>query len=88
MTNFHFHFHIIKGFSVVNEPVVDAFLEFPCFLYDPMDVAGNMISGSSTLSKFYFYIWKFFVHILLIPSLKDFEHYLASMGNEYNCVVA
>ena len=80
--------HTGKAFRIVNEIEVDAFLEFPCFLYDPMDVAGNMISDSSTLSKFYFYIWKFFVHILLIPSLKDFEHYLASMGNEYNCVVA
>ena len=31
------------------------------------------------------YIWKFLVHILLKPSLKDFEHYLASMWNEHNC---
>ena len=25
-----------KGFSVVNEAEVDIFLEFPCFLHDPM----------------------------------------------------
>ena len=31
--------------------------------------------------------WKFSVHILLKPSLKDFEHYLDSMWNECNCAV-
>ena len=35
----------VKGFSVVNEAEVEAFLEFPCFFYDPTDV-GNLISGS------------------------------------------
>ena len=38
--------HTVKGFSVVNEAEVDAFLEFSCFFYDLMDV-GNLISGSS-----------------------------------------
>ena len=33
------------------------------------------------------YIWKFSVHILLKPSLKDFEHYLPNMWNKYNCTV-
>ena len=36
----------VKGFSLVSETEVDAFLEFPCFLYDPANV-GNLISGSS-----------------------------------------
>ena len=36
--------HTVKSFSVVNEAEVDAFLEFPCFFYDPVDV-GNLISG-------------------------------------------
>ena len=36
--------HTVKGFSVVSEAEVDAFLEFPCFFYDPADV-GNLISG-------------------------------------------
>ena len=70
--------HTVKGFSIVNEAVVDVFLEFPCFFYDPVDV-GSLISGSSAFSKPSLYIWKFSVHILLKPSLKDFEHYLASM---------
>ena len=54
------------------------FLEFFCFFYDPIDI-GNLLSGSSAFSKFSLYIWKFSVHILLKTSLKDFEHYLASM---------
>ena len=67
--------HTVKGFSVVN---VDFFLEFLCFLYDPMDV-GNLISDSSAFSKPSLYIWKLLVHIPLKPCLKDFEHFLASM---------
>ena len=73
--------HLFKGFSVVNEAGVDFFfffLELPCFFCDPTDV-GNLISGSSFFSKSSLYIWKFLVHILLKPSLKDFEHNLASM---------
>ena len=68
--------HTVKGFSIVDEVKVDVFLEFPCFLYDPMDV-GNLISGSSAFSKSSLYIWNFLVHVLLKPSLKDFEHNLA-----------
>ena len=70
--------HTVKGFSVVNEAKVDIFLEFSCFFVDPMDV-GNLVSGSSAFSKSSLYIWNFSVHILLMPSLKDFEHNLASM---------
>ena len=70
--------HIVKGFSIVNEAEVDVFLTVSCFFYDPMDV-GNLISGSSVFSKSSFYILKFSVHLLLKPSLKDFEHYFASM---------
>ena len=47
-----------------------------------------VISGSSAFSKPNLYTWKFLVHILLKPSLKDFEHYFASMWNECNCVVS
>ena len=61
-------------------------LEFPCFFYDPVDV-GSFISGFSAFSKSSLYIWKFLIHTLLKPSLKDFEHYLASMWDEHNCVV-
>ena len=64
---------IVKDFSIVNEAEVDVFLEFSCFFYDPVDV-GNLISGSYAFSKSSLYIWKLLVHILLKPSLKDFEH--------------
>ena len=65
--------HTVKGFSIINEAEVDIFLEFPCIFYDSTDV-GNLISGSSAFSKSSLYIWKISVHILLKPSLKDFEH--------------
>ena len=44
--------HEVKGFSVVNEAEVDAFMEFSCFVFffDPWDV-GNFISGSSAFSN-------------------------------------
>ena len=59
------------------------FFNSPCLFYDPMYV-GILISGSSAFSKSSLYIWKFTVHILLKPSLKDFEHNLASIWNECN----
>ena len=64
---------IIQGFSVVNEVEIDVFMEFPCFLYDPVNV-NNLILISFAFSKSSLYIWKFSVRVLLKPSLKDFEH--------------
>ena len=63
--------HTVKGFIVVDEAEVYVFLEFSCFFYDPVD-AGNLISRSSPFSTYSLYIWKFMVHILLKPILKDF----------------
>ena len=57
-----------------------------CFFHDPAD-AGNLISGSSAFSKSSLNIRKFTVHILLNPDLENFEHYFASMWDEWNCVV-
>ena len=67
--------HTVKGFSIVNEAEVDVF-EILLLLYDPADV-GNLISGSSAFSKSSLYTWKFLVHVLLKPSLENFEHYFA-----------
>ena len=61
-------------FSIVNEAEVHVFLEFSCFFYDLMDV-GNLISDSSAFSKSSLNIWKFAVHVLVKPSLENFEHY-------------
>ena len=78
--------HTIKDFGVGNKTEVGDFLELSCFFDDPVDV-GSLISGSSAFSKSSLYIWKFLVHVLLKSSLKDFEHYLASMWNEHSCMV-
>ena len=67
--------HTVKGFGVVIKAEVDGFLELSCFLDDPVDV-GNLISGSSAFSKSSLNIWKLSVHILLKPSLEDFEDLL------------
>ena len=67
-----------KGFSIVSEAEVDVFLESSCFFYDPTDV-GNLISGSSAFPKSSLNIWKFSVHVLLKPSLENFEHYFANV---------
>ena len=58
-----------------------------CFFDDPEDV-GNLSSGSSAFAKTNLNIWKFTVHILLNPGLENFEHYFASMWDEYNYVIA
>ena len=78
--------HTVMVFSVVNETKVDVFLEFPYFLYDLANV-GDLISGSSAFSKSSLNIWKFSGHMMLKPSLEDFEHNLISMGDECSCPV-
>ena len=70
--------HIVKGFSVVSEAEVDVFLELSCIVDDPVNIV-NLISGSSVFSKPSLYIRRFSVHVLLTPSLKDFEYYFASV---------
>ena len=81
--------HLFKNFQVCCDPhsqsllhtqwaEVDVFLELLCFLHDLANV-GSLISGPSAFSKPSLYLWKFSVHVLLKPSLKDFEHNLASM---------
>ena len=61
--------HTVKGFGVVNKEEVDVFLELSYFFDDPADV-GNLISGSSAVSKSSLNIWKFTIHILLKPGLE------------------
>jgi hypothetical protein len=78
--------HTVKGFNAVNEAEVGIFLEFSCFRHDPTGV-GNLTSSSFTFSKSSLNIWKFSVHLMLKPSLEDFEQYLASMLYECNYMV-
>ena len=68
--------HTIKSVSVVNEAIDfgEIFLAFS----DPVDV-DNLISDSSAFSKSILNFWKSLVHLLMKPSLKDFDHDLDSM---------
>ena len=77
--------HTVKGFSIVNEAELNAFLELSCFFCDPTDV-GNLVSGSSAFSKSSLNIWKFSVHVLLKPGLENFEHCFAE-SNEMSAIV-
>ena len=89
--------YLLKNFPVCCDPYSQRLCHsqwkrsrcFPGILllfYDPTDVS-NLISGSSAFSKSNLNIWKFSAHILLKPSLENFEHYFARMWNECNCVV-
>ena len=78
--------HTVKGFDTVNKTEVDVFLEFPSFLYDPMNV-GNLVSGSSAFSKPSLGIWKFLVCMMQKPSMQDFKYDITSMGDECNCLM-
>ena len=78
--------HTVKGFSIFNETNVDVCLEFSCCFFDPTDIGNwSMIllpflkpAWTSGISRFMY---------LLKPSFENFEHYFASMWNEWNCVV-
>ena len=56
--------HTVKEFNEVKEAKEDILLEFPCFLYNPMNV-GIFTSGFSAFSKHRLYVCKFLVHVLL-----------------------
>ena len=68
----------VGGFGTVNKAEIDVFLELSCFSDDPVDV-GNLISGSSAFSKTSLNIRKFTAHILLKPTLENFDNYFTSM---------
>ena len=51
------------------------------------DGCWQLISGSYAFSKSSLNIWKFLVHILLKPSLENFQHYFASIRNKHKGVV-
>ena len=74
----------VKDLGVINKAEVDIFLELSCFFDDPAD---NLNSGFSAFSKSSLNIWKFTVHILLKPGLKNFEYYFTSMWDVCNCAV-
>ena len=75
-----------KGFNIVKEAEVDVFLEFPCFLYNPVNV-GNLISCSFAFSETSLDAWKFLVHVMQKSSMQDFVCDLTSMGDKSSCLV-
>ena len=70
--------HTVKGFGIVRKEEIDVILELSHFFSDQMDV-GSLISGSSAFSKTILNIWKFMFHVLLKPSLENFECYVTSV---------
>ena len=76
--------HTVKGFSV---SMKQKEMSFWNSLASSMIQQMLAISSSPVISKPSLYIWKFSVHVLLKPSLTDFEHYLASMWSECNCTI-
>ena len=70
--------YTVKGFRIVNKAKADVFLELSCPFYNLTDI-GNLSSCSSAFSKSSLNIWKFSVHILLKPSLENFEYYFSSV---------
>ena len=74
--------HTVRGFSIVNEAEVDVFLELSCFFYDPtersncwqFDHLEAWTSGSLSSHT-------------VEAILENFEHYFASVWNEYNCAI-
>ena len=77
---------MVKGFSVILN-AAEVFLEFYCFVCPMNRYSGccNLISSSSASLKSSLYIWKFFAHILLKPSLKDLS--IALLACEMSAVV-
>ena len=78
--------HTSKGFGIVDETEVDAFLESPCSLHDTVNF-GDLISGYSAFSTSSLDLWKFLVCIMLKPCMQAFKHDLTSVGDEGDCLM-
>ena len=55
-------------------------------LFSPAKV-GNLISSSSSFSKPSLDIWKFLVHIMLKPTIQDFQHDLTLLAWEMSAII-
>ena len=70
--------HTVKAFSIVNEAEVIFFFNSLAF-----SIIQHMLAIRSRIplpfSEFTSYVWKFSLHVLLKPSLRDFEHNVAGM---------
>ena len=80
--------HTVKVFCVVNEVKLDIFLKFWSSLAFSMIQQILVIwSLVPLLSLNQLVYLKFLVYVPLMPSLKDFEHYLAGMWNKLNGMI-
>ena len=76
----------VKVFTVVNKTEIDVFLELPCFfLWSSRCWQFDL--WFLCLLKTSLNIWKFMVHVLSKPCLENFDHYFASVWDEYSCMV-
>ena len=75
--------HTVEGFGIANKSR-NRCLSGTLFCDDPADF-GTLIFDSSAFSKSSLHIWKFMVHVLLKPGLEYFEHYFASVWDEWAC---
>ena len=78
--------HTVKGFGIVNKKEVDVSLELSCF-FDDLCMLAIWFLVPLAFSKSSLNIWKFMVHVLLKPGLKNFEYYFASVWDECNFAV-
>ena len=78
--------HTVKGFGIVNKAKIEVFLELSCF-FQWSNGCWQFDLWFLSFSKSSLNIWKFMVHLLLKPSLENFEHYFALVWDECNCVV-
>ena len=75
-----FVIHTIKSFSIVYETETKIFFwNSLAFSMIQQMLVISSLSGFLGISKFRLYIWTFLAHVLLKPSLKDFEHEFAIM---------
>ena len=81
--------HLFKNFSqfVVIHKVKGLMFFWNSLAFSVIQWMLAIWSVSTACSKSSLYIWKFLVYVLWKPSLKDFEHYLASMWNEHNFAI-
>ena len=78
--------HTVKGFGIVNKAEIDVFLELSCFFM----IQWMLAIWSLVPLPFLKPAWtsgSFTVHVLLKPSLENFEHYFTRVWDECNCAV-
>ena len=77
--------HTVKGFGVNSKAEIDVLLELSHFFDDPTSI-GNLMAPLPFLNPAWTSRSLWFT-LLLKPGLENFEHYFASMWDEWNCIV-